>query len=371
MRFLVAGLVLIVLGIGLTEYTRRNPSEEKKEGSKAAKKVKNASTTPPTMQALVETAAVAPDAPAPTDSFDLASLLTSTGDAAQGFTPVLRGAVKARELRGAGTGAVVVLEKGGVTALVSLPVSGAPTVLTVRPGQVSTVWFDAEAQQVVWGEGGMVKSMPLSGGEVKTHVSFTRALVTSVASYKSKVVASLVPKDGDPFASDPNGAVVAIDSGDVKLIAVEQIRPREVVFDGKDEAFFVAGYPSGLTRAALDGSFTARIAERADGPIALESDGITYRFPQASSPELKRGSRSGGAVKTVARVDVEWLAVQNGVARYTTTGIAPRLYEAKAGEDAQTELVALKGVVKGLAWQGEKMWLLTADEDGVTTLQVK
>jgi len=63
--------------------------------------------------------------------------------------------------------------------------------------------------------------------------------------------------------------------------------------------------------------------------------------------------------------------VQNGVARYTTTGIAPRLYEAKAGEDAQTELVALKGVVKGLAWQGEKMWLLTADEDGVTTLQVK
>jgi hypothetical protein len=205
---------------------------------------------------------------------------------------------------------------------------------------------------------------------VKTQVAFARALVTSVASHGNVIVATLVPRDGDPFSSDPNGAVVSIDDGEVKLIATEQIRPREALYDGKDEAFFVAGYPSGLTRAALDGSFTARIAERADGPVFLEPDGITYRFPQASAPELKRGSRAGGAVKTLARVDAEWLAVRDGVARYTTTGMLPRLYEARVDQEP-VELAAIKGVVKGLAWAGDATWLLAADDEGVTTLQVK
>lgn len=370
MRFLVAGLALIVIGIGLTEYSRRHPSEEKKPGEKSAKKVKNAPTAPPTMQALIETAAPAPDAASPKDAFDLQALLTSSGGAVDGFTPVLRGAVKARELRATADGVVLVLEKGGSTALVAFPQSGTPAVLTVRSGNVSAVTFDPKDKLVVWAEGGLVKAVPVGGGEVKTLVSFVRGLVTSLASSGSKVVLSLVPADGDPFSADPNGAVAVADGGDVKLIALEQIRPREVMFDGKDDAFFVAGYPSGLTRAALDGSFTARIAERADGPLWLESDGITWRSPQASSPELKRGARSGGAVKTVARVDVEWLAVQGGVTRYTSAGIAPRLYEARADEEA-TELAAIKGLVKGLAWVGDKTWLLTADEEGVVTLQVK
>lgn len=371
MRFLVAGLVLIVVGIGLTEYTRRHPSEDKKAGTEKAKKVKSAPTAPPTMTALIETVAAAPDAAAPADSFDLAGLLTSTGDVTPGFSPLLRGAVKARELHGTADGAVMVLEKSGATALVRIPASGAPTVLTVRTTAISTVSFDPKDNRLVWGEGGTVKSIAAAGGEVKTHIAFTRALVTSVASHGGLVVAALVPRDGDPFAADPNGAVVSIDDGEAKLIATEQIRPREVLYDGKDEAFFVAGYPSGLTRVALDGSFTARIAERADGPVALEPGAITYRFPQASSPELKRGGRSGGSLKTVARVDVEWLAVQNGVVRYTTTGIAPRLFESKPDDEAGVELAAIKGVVKGLAWTGEKTWLLTADDDGVVTLQVK
>ena len=75
-------------------------------------------------------------------------------------------------------------------------------------------------------------------------------------------------------------------------------------------------------------------------------------------------------MKTLARVDVEWLAVRNGVVRYTTTGIAPRLYETKVDSE-ETELAAMKGAVKGLAWAGDKTWLLTVDDAGLTTLQVK
>jgi hypothetical protein len=142
------------------------------------------------------------------------------------------------------------------------------------------------------------------------------------------------------------------------------------VFDGATEAFFVAGYPSSLTQASLNDAFTTRIAKRADGPIALEADAITYRFPQASAPELRRGARAGGAVKALARVDAEWLAVSQGAARYTTTGISPRLYEARPDSEP-TELAAIKGAVKGLAWAGAKTWLLTADDEGVVTLQVR
>jgi hypothetical protein len=370
MRFLVAGLVLILAGIGVTEYSRRHPSESKKNAGKGAKKVPNAPVTPPTMQALAETVGPAADSAGDAQAFAsvLQELSAAKGEAVTGFTSVLRGPIKARELRVAGDDAVVVLEKNGSTALVKVPASGTPAVLSVRTANVAAVVV--EGSRVVWAEAGTVKSVPLAGGEVKTHVAFVRALVTSVAASGSKLVVSLVPKDGDPFSSEPNGAVALVDGDDVTLIATEQIRPREVLFDGKDEAFFVAGYPSGLTRASLDGSFTARIAERADGPVALETDGITYRFPQASAPELKRGARAGGAVKSIARVDAEWLAVHQGVARYTTTGISPRLYEGKPDAEP-TELASIKGVVKGLAWSGTKTWLLTADDDGVVTLQVQ
>lgn len=371
MRFLVAGLVLIALGVGLTEYTRRHPSETKKAEATGAKKVKAAPTAPPTMTALIETVAPAPDTAAPTDTFDVESLRAAKGEVAPGFSSLLRGAVKGRELRAIGDGVVVLLERTGASALVRVSRAGEPTVLSVRTEPVSSVTFDPKGDRLVWGEGGSVKSVAVSGGEVKTLLTFARALVTSVAAHGGTVVAALVPRDGDPFAADPNGAVVSLVDGEVKLIATEQIRPREVLFDGKDEAFFVAGYPSGLTRVALDGSFTARIAERADGPVALEPGAITYRFPQASSPELKRGGRSGGAVKTVARVDAEWLAVQDGAVRYTTTGIAPRLFEAKPDAETGVELAALKGAVKGLAWVGETTWLLTVDDEGLTTLQVK
>ena len=372
MRFLVTGLVLIAAGIGVTEYVRRHPSESSKAAKSGAKKVANAPVAPPTMTALIETAAppadIAGDAAAVSAS--LGSLVTTTGDAVAGFTPVLRGQVKARELRVAGDDAVLVLERDGKSALVKLSPSGAVTVLSARTTNVAALTIDADARRVVWAEGGQVKSVALTGGEVTTHVSFVRALVTSLAAHAKKLVVSLVPRDGDPFSTEPNGAVAVVSGADVTLIATEQIRPREVVFDGAAEVFFVVGYPSGLTRASLDGSFTARIAERADGPIALEADAITYRFPQASAPELRRGARAGGAVKPLARVDAEWLAVNQGVARYTTTGIAPRLYEARPDTEP-TELAAIKGVVKGLAWAGARAWLLTTDDDGVVTLQVQ
>ncbi len=371
MRFLVVGLVLIAVGIGVTEWNRRHPSE-KKEGKDAAKKVKNAPVAPPTMQGLIATVTPEPDSAGSSDTFttDLTTMLTTSGEAVPGFAPVLRGVVKARELRATSEGVVLLLEKGGSAAVVRWPSGGTPTVLSVRTKPVSTLWVDGAGKRIVWGEAGMVKSIGLEGGEVKTLVAFERALVTSVAASGDRVVASLVPRDGDPFSAEPNGAVVSIEKSEPKLIAVEQVRPREVLYDGKDEAFFVAGYPSGLTRAALDGSFTARIADRADGPVALEADGLVYRFPQSSSPELRRGARAGGAVKTLARVDVEWLAVRNGVVRYTTTGIAPRLYETKVDSE-ETELAAMKGAVKGLAWAGDKTWLLTVDDAGLTTLQVK
>jgi hypothetical protein len=371
MRFFVSGLVLIVIGIGLTEYNRRHPSEFTPKGE-PAKKVPTAPVAPPTMTALIARDPVTADAAGPLEAFtaELQAMAVTGAAAVEGFTPVLKGAIKARDLKAAGDGAVLLLEKNGQTALVHLSAQGVAKALTVRTAPVAALWFDVKDQRLVWGEDASVKSISVEGGEVKTVATFTRALVTSVAASGGAVLVALVPKDGDPFSADPNGAVALLDGADTRLLALDQIRPRELAFDGGDECFFVSGYPSGLTRAALDGSFTSRIVERADGPVALEADGVTYRFPQTSGPELRRAARGGGATKTLARVDVEWLAVRGGVARYTTTGFAPRLYEVKAGDEPK-ELLAIKGAAKGLAWATEKLFVAAVDDDGVTTLSVK
>jgi hypothetical protein len=369
MRFFVAGLVLVALSIGASEYTRRHPSEAKKESAaKGAKRVPNP-TAPPSMKALVETTSPANEAPVSPTTFEqrLNEWSTTTTSNMPGFSTILRGKAKARELKGFSDGALIVFENDAEYALVRLSRSEAPKVLAVRRTPIASIAVDEGARRVVWSEGGAIWVVPLRGGAIEPLVAFERALVTSVAATGNRMVATLVPKEGDSFSSEPNGAVVAIEGKNVTLIATEQIRPRDVVFDGKQDAFFIAGYPSGLTRAALDGSFTAKIAERADGPIALEPEGVVYRSPLQSAPELRRTARAGGAPSTIARVDAEWLAVHDGIARYTTTGFSPRLYEAAPGNEP-VELVAIDGVAKGLAWSGESLWLLTADDTGTFTV---
>lgn len=368
MRYVIAGLVLIAAGIAFTEYARRNPGSTEASGTQ--KKGPRVPTTPPTMKALIEAQPGEPVAAESTEAAqaEVAALVPETAASEQGFEVLLRGAFSARELRGgAGGSAVFVYEKGGRQALVRVGPGQAPKVLAVRKDVITAV--AADGPTLLWAEGSRAFSMALEGGPITQVVRLDKALITSLAAKGGLVLAALIPRDLDPFSTDPSGAVVRLEGGAATLVAGEQIRPHDVLTDGKD-VFFVAGYPSGLVRAALDGSFSSRIAERADGPLALDGEGIVYRYPLTSAPEVRRSALAGGSTRSLAHFDADWLTAAAGVTRFTTVGIGARLYEVSGGGEP-AELLTLAGAAKGLTTGGSTLFLATADDRGETLLQAR
>lgn len=364
MRFLVAGLVLIALGIGLTEYSRRT-ADAPLPGN--VKKKRPAAVTPPSTKALIETVAAQPDAPADSAAFAKAISSVASDAKADGFTTVMSGAFTVRDLTSGARFAVAVVTAGGATGLVRLGGDAPAAPLVARTGAMTAVAIDGET--VWWAEGNRVFSVGADGA-VQVKTQFATAQVSGLAAHDGLVIATLVPKDGDPFSTDATGAVVKLEpGGTASLVASEQVRPHDVLIHGSD-VFFIAGYPSALVRAALDGSFSAQISERADGPLSYDGEGLVHRVPQSGSPELRRVAPAGGGQVTLARGDVDWLAAANGVTRYTTVGIGARLYEVSAGQDPK-EVVALKGVGRGVAMAGEHVVFAATGDDGASVVRVK
>lgn len=370
MRFLAIGAALVVLAIALTEYTRRHPrsEEDKAQGTSAADtKGPKKPALPAKVKALLETIEPGADTPGSPEAF---TGLFATPDLKpiNGFAPITGGAFASRELRGGFGWAVFVVDHDRRSAIVRAAPGEPVKVLAARTARVASLWVDGSS--VFFAEGGGVFSLSARGDEpVRVRARFANAVITSLAAVGDSVLVTLMPKDADPLETDAVGAVAKVDSdGSVTLIASEQTRPRDVTTDGK-EAFWVSGYPSGLWRAALDGSFASRIAERADGPIAIDGDALVFRNPQSPSPEIRRMGRAGGNATTLASTDAEWLVVSTGLVRYTTPGVGQRLYEVTAGAQP-TELLALPGGAKGLALGGTTLFVLISG-DGSTTLLAK
>ncbi len=367
MRILIAGLVLIALGIGLSEYQRRH---EEAPAPGAAKKKKNppVANTPPSTKALIETAAPAADEPGDTAALTAALASLQSDAKVDGLTTVLSGAFTARDVVTGSTFAVAVVGVGGQSGLVRIAAGEPVKALVARKNAITALAVDGAT--VWWAEGQRVFSVDAEG-KVAVKTQFATASVLGLAAKNGTVVAALVPKDGDPFSTDPTGALVKLNpDGTAALVVGEQVRPHDVLIEGSD-AFFVAGYPSALVRASLDGSFSAQIAERADGPLAFDGEGLVHRFPQTGAPEVRRVARAGGSQVTLARGDVDWLTAAGGVTRYTTVGIGARVYEVKPDEAAK-EVVAFKGVAKGLALAGpDHLVLVATTDDGTTSIRVK
>ncbi len=369
MRTLVAGLVLILVGIAATEYARRHPpAEEKKPAAEATPKAPKAAEPPPSSQALLETSSEPPMAPIPAD--ELATLVSSWAVAAPGkdaLPVVMSGAFAVRELRAGPGFAVAAVEQDKRRALVRVAKGEPPKVLFARAEPITALALDGE--RLVWAEGGAVYSASTSGGEVRRLVALTKAQVLSVAVKGELVLAALTPKDADPFAADPNGVVAKVGDGKVTVVASEQVRPKDLLTDGT-EAWWVAGYPSGLVRGALDGSFTARIVDRADGPLAFDADGLVYRAPNSHGSEIRHTARAGGSARTLAALDADGLAASDGDVWFTVTGIAPHLYLAKSGAEPG-DVLGFKGSVRGLSAAGGTVALAVTDEAGVTSVRLK
>ena len=369
MRFLLAGLACLALGIGLTEYMRRHPaptstSTPEPETLPSGKKKPS---YPKAVATLLETEAAGTDAP--TASPELAELLSvPQGAAVAGFSPIAGGTFIARELKGGFGAALFVIDAKGKSGLVRAGQGEAPKLLFSRD---SIGALAVDGSTVFFSEGGMVGSTHARGGEpVAVRARFKNAVATSLASSGDLVVVTLMPKDVDPLSTDPVGAVAAIGSdGEVTLIAQEQVRPRAASTDGKD-AFWIAGFPSGLWRGGLDGAFSSQLSDKAEDPIALDGDGVFFRSPLGTGAELRRVGRAGGNMQTLATADVGFLVASSGLVRFATRGAGPKMMEVTSGAEP-TEVMSIAGSARGLALGGTTLFLLTGGDDGKSLLLAK
>jgi hypothetical protein len=362
MRFLIAGLVLLALAVALTEYTRRTgtkPTGDTAQDATGGGEKKPA--LPEKLAKLLETTSLeSADEPFPPDAgAEFFASLKTGGAAVGGFSPLLAGNFQGRHLRAGFGYAVLSLDVGSGSSLVRLEPGSPPKPIAWRGRRITALTLDAST--LFFAEGGHIFSTSSRGDAPPApRASFKNALVTALAASGDDVVAALVPAAA-PDASD--GAVVRIDAGGaVTLLASDQRRPRALVTDGK-EAFWVA---AGLWRAAMDGSFASRIAEGADGPLALDGDALVATF----GGEVKRLSRAGGKSQTLAEAHAVALVASSGLTRYATGESPPRLYEVTAGA-APTLAATLPGKVSAMALGGTTLFVLGQDDTGTPVLWAK
>jgi hypothetical protein len=286
-----------------------------------------------------------------------------------GFAATTEGTFTARELKGGFGAALFIIESDGQSGLVRAA-SGEPAKLLLsRKTPITALAVDGST--VFFAEGGLVASTVARGGEGLTvRARFTGAVVTSIAASGDTLIVTLMPKDVDPLSTDPVGAVAAISpSGEVTLIAQDQVRPRAAQTDGKD-AYWLGGYPSGLWRGALDGAFSSQLSDKAEEPLALDGDGLYFRAPVGAGPELRRIGRAGGNLATLIAADVGFLAASSGLVRFATLGAGAGLLEMTSGAEA-TKLIDLPGSARGVALGGTTLFLLTQGDDGHSVLWAK
>ncbi|MFT3713179.1 MAG: hypothetical protein QM817_36455 [Archangium sp.] len=372
MRFLIAGLVCLAIGLSITEYTRRNPPKKDGETSETTPETKDDGPKKPKWPApiasLLELDAAGTDTSGP--AADFATLLTVPTDAAvAGFAPVVGGTYVAHHLVGAFGASVFVIDAAGRSGIVRAEQGSPAKLLFVKETPFTAL--DVDGSTLFFASNGVVGETLARGGEpITVRARFKNATVTSIAASGDVLVLTVMPKSADPMSTDAVGAVVALsNTGELSLIAGEVVRPRGAQTDGKD-AWWISGETGGLWRGALDGAFTSQLVDKADEPLLLDGDVLYFRAPLGSGTELKRVGRAGGNLASLITADVGYLAATSGLIRFTTTGAGAGLLEMTSGAEA-TKLLALPGAGRGLAVGGTTLFLLTQGDDGRSVLWAK
>lgn len=361
MRFLAVGAVLLLIGLGLTEYTRRSASHPADEATTEATPEKKAPKLPEKVAKLLEPAAPdlnEPLAPPEATVERLAGLQTNA-PAIGGLTPLLAGDFTVRQLRAGFGYAVAAIDVGSGSALVRLEPGTPAKPLVTRGRRITALTLDAST--LFFAEGGAVFTVSSRGDGLLPRVHFPNGVVTALAASGDDLLLAVVPA-GDEGA-DQASAVVRVDAaGELTLLASDQTRPRGLVTDGK-EAFWIA---DGLWRAALDGSFSSRIAEGVDGPLALDGDALVV----GAASEVRRMSRAGGKAQVLAPMKAAALVTSSGLVRFATDESPARLFEVTAGAEPSLT-TTLAGPVSAMALGGTTLFAVSKDAAGATVLLAK
>lgn len=361
MRFLVVGAVLLLIGLGLTEYTRRTEAPPADESSAEETPGKKTPKLPEKVAKLLELGTLDRNAPlAPTDATTtrLAGL-KSDAPPIGGLTPLLSGDFTVRQLRAGFGYAVAAIDVGSGSALIRLEPGAPAKPLVTRGKRITALTLDAST--LFFAEGGAVFTVSSRGDGLSPRAHFPNGVVTAIAASGDNLVLAVVPA-GDEGA-DQASAVVRLDAaGELTLLASNQTRPRALVTDGK-EAFWLG---DGLWRAALDGSFSSRLAEDVDGPLTLDGDALVA----GAASEVRRMSRAGGKAQVLAPMKAAALVTSSGLVRFATDESPARLFEVTAG--AEPSLTAtLAGPVSAMALGGTTLFVVSKDAAGATVLLAK
>lgn len=361
MRFLVAGAILLAIGLSLTEYTRRSATSSPTSAEEPDEPAPKKSQLAPKLAKLLELASNPSDEPATPPDAALALLDTLKTDAAPigGLTPVLSGAFTVRQLRAGFGYAIAAVDVGEGSALLRVE-PGTPTkVLVTRAHRITALTLDAST--LFFAEGGRVSTLSARGDGLATRAVFPNATVTSLAAFGDDLLLTVTPVGQESASGE--GVVVRLDvAGELTVLASDQTHPRSVITDGK-EAFWLA---DGLWRAALDGAFASRISDDATGPLALDGDALVV----GAKDEVRRLSRAGGKAQVLAPFTASALVTSSGLTRIATDEPAARLFDVTAGAEPSLT-TTLEGPVSALALGGTTLFAVSKDAAGATVLLAK
>ena len=211
MRFLLAGAVLIVLGLSLTEYTRRSAQPTTTTTTEAAEDTApTKKKLPPKLATLLELGTpdlAEPVAPADA-SLALLGTLKTDGAPIGGLTPLLTGDFTVRQLRAGFGYAIAAVDVGDGSALLRVE-PGTPTkVLATRARRITALTLDAST--LFFAEGGRVYTLSARGDGLMPRAVFPNATVTSLAAFGDDLLLAVTPP-GQPDTST-EGVVVRLDA---------------------------------------------------------------------------------------------------------------------------------------------------------------
>jgi hypothetical protein len=111
-----------------------------------------------------------------------------------------------------------------------------------------------------------------------------------------------------------------------------------------------------MWRASADASFSSKVAEGAEAPLALDGDGVVLR----QDGELHHVGRAGGRATVLATAEADAVCASSGLVRYTTRD---GLFEVTAGNEP-TQLLKTPGSPLGVALGGTSLYVLFKTERG-------
>jgi hypothetical protein len=361
MRFLLAGAVLIALGVTLAEYTRRSARPVTTSTGAAEDGTPKKQPLPPKLATLLQLGTPAPNEPvAPADAaLALLDTLKAGGAPVGGFTPLLTGDFTVRQLCAGFGYAIAAVDLGDGSALLRVEPGTPAKVLATRERRITALTLDAST--LFFAEGGHVYTVSARGDGLGPRAVFPNATVTSLAASGDDLLLALTPPGQADGAAE--GAVVRLDAaGELTVLASDQARPRDLLTDGK-EAFWLA---DGLWRAALDGAFASRIADGVLGPLALDGDALVV----GAKDEVRRLSRAGGRAQVLAPFAASALVTSSGLTRLATAEPAARLFDVTPGAEPALR-TTLPGPVSALALGGTTLFAVSKDAAGATVLLAK